>query len=82
MRTRFLEGAAVLPSLGQQLFDEYDPVCTLREFRNRLEYMVVECGDVCAYLHHWLRGRLALPQPDHRSILHELMHMLTCFGKV
>jgi len=54
MRARFLEGAAALPSLAQQLFDQYDPGCTLEEFRNRLEYMVVQHGDVCAYLHRWV----------------------------
>jgi len=34
-------------------------------------------GDVCAYLHHWLRGRLALPEADYRGIMHELLHILT-----
>jgi len=81
MRARFLDGAAALPSLVQQLFDQYDPGCTLEEFRNRLEYMLVQRGDVCAYLRAWLNGRLAQPQPDHRSILHELAHMLQYYGK-
>ena len=82
MRQRFLEGVYAVPLLTQQLFAEYDPGCTQWELRNRIEHMVMERGDVCAYIHHWLHGRLALLQPDHRGILHELLHMLTCFGRV
>jgi len=82
MRARFLEGTAAVPSVAQQLFERYDPGCTLEEFRIRLEYMVVQRGDVCAYLRSWLSGRLAQPQLDVCSILHELTHMLKYYGKV
>jgi len=44
--------------------------------------MVMARGDVCAYIHYWLHGRMALPQPDYRGIMHELLHMLICFGRV
>jgi len=44
--------------------------------------MVVECSDVCSYFHAWLSARMAQPQPDYRSIVHEFMHMLTYYGKV
>ena len=82
MRQRFLEGVDAVPSLTQQLFTAYDLECTMWELRNRIEHMVMERGDVCVYVHQWLRGRLALPDPDYRGIIHELMHMLTCFGKI
>jgi len=82
MEQHFLEGVDAVPSLTWQLFAAYDPSCTEWEFRNRIEHMVMERGDICAYIHHWLRGHLAVPQPDHRNILYELMHMLTCFGRV
>ena len=82
MRQHFLEGVDAVPSLTQQLFAAYDPSCTMWELRNRIEHMVMARGDVCAYIHHWLRGRMALPQPDYRGIMHELLHMLTCFGRV
>ena len=82
MRPRFLEGVDAVPSLTQQLFAAYDPECTMWELRNRIEHMVMERGDVCVCIHHWLHGRLALPESDYRNIIHELMHMLTCFGRI
>jgi len=82
LRPRWLEGVSAVPTLTQQLFTAYDPECSMWELRNRIEHMVMARGDFCVYLHDWLRGRLAMPEPDHRGIIHELVHMLTCFGKV
>jgi len=82
MRQRWLEGVDAVPSLTQQLFTAYDPECSMWELRNRIEHMVMARGDLCVYLHGWLRGRLALPNPDFRGIVHELVHMLTCFSRV
>jgi len=82
MRQRWLEGVDAVPSLTQQLFTAYDPECSMWELRNRIEHMVMARGDLCVYLHDWLHGRLALPNPDFRGIIHELVHMLTCFGRM
>jgi len=82
MHAHYLEGADALPTLTRQLFDRFDAHCTFEELYARLEFMVVQCGHLCCYLHRWLRGRLAQPQPDHRSILLELAHMLQCYAKV
>jgi len=82
LRPRWLEGVSAVPSLTQQLFTVYDPECSMWELRNRLEHMVMARGDFCVYLHDWLRGRLAMPEPDYGGIMHELVHMLTCFGRM
>ena len=82
LRPRWLEGVRAVPSLTQQLFTAYDPECSMWELRNRLEHMVMARRDFCVYLHDWLRGRLAMPEPDYRGIMHELVHMMTCFGQL
>ena len=82
LRPRWLEGVRAVPSLTQQLFTAYDPECFVWELRNRLEHMVMARRDFCVYLHNWLQGRLAMPEPDYRGTMHELVHMMTCFGRL
>jgi len=82
VQARYLEGVSALPYLMRHLFDHFDANCTFEELHTQLEFMVIQRGDLCAYLHRWLQGRIAQPQPDYRSILFELGHMLKCYGKV
>ena len=82
MRRRWLEGVSAVPSLTAELFAAYDPDCSMWELRNRIEHMVMARQDFCIYLHNWLRGRLAMPEADHRGILQELLHMMSFYGRL
>jgi len=76
MRPHWLAGAGPLQAMAEQLSTDYDSRMSVGELHKALEFMVVQCRDLCSYLHCWVADHSSCPGANAQDVLDDMIRLL------
>ena len=81
MRPYWLSGTEPLRAIATHLLNDYDSAISLPLLQKALQFMVVQCRDLSAYLHCMIRDKMTRPGADAQKVLVELECLLHSMWK-